>query len=559
MFLRITLSMLVVGALVSGCSKGKKPEIVDNDSTNLKGVIQNTEPLPSAQYEAWAVLDPEKDKAQGVSADRVYAELNPKFNEDKPLIVAVIDSGVDTQHEDLQGKIWVNKNEIPDNGKDDDNNGYVDDIHGWNYIGGTDANGKVVHIEQETLEMTRELVKMKAKDAAAKSKGEELSADDQAYFDKLQEAVKEERDYATDLKTKAEAGQKAVAEHYDALKTSVAFDKLTVADVEAIQSTEKSVLDAKAAILEAFKKYNAKNIAKFIARIEYANGLLNFYLNEEFNPRAAIVKDDPENYELRGYGNNDIMGRADGASHGTHVSGMIAAKRDNQIGIQGIASNVEIMGLRAVPDGDERDKDVAFAVRYAADNGAKIINMSFGKAFSPGKGEVDKAFEYAASKGVLIVHAAGNSSLNIDEADNFPNRYFKADAAKEVSTWLEVGASARTKDQTMAASFSNYGKKSVDLFAPGVDCYSSVPGNQYASYSGTSMASPAAAGAAALIWSARPELTAIQVKEILLEKAISHKGLGVLIPGSTENWINFSNLSRTGAIANSFESLKKFF
>lgn len=559
MFSRITLSALVIGVVVSGCSKGVKPESNRSliDSTNPKGTVVNEGPQPWAK-EAWAVLDPEKDSAQGVSADRVYKEFNPTFNTGEPLVVAVIDSGVDISHEDLQGKIWTNKNEIPGNGKDDDNNGYIDDINGWNYIGGYDENGKAVNINQEQLEMTRELVKMKKKKADAQANGGDLTAEDQAYLDKVTLAVKEEADYANDLKAKAEEGLKVVADNYEVLKTSIPMDKLTQADVEAITSTEESVVAAKNAILESFKKLNAKNVARYVARKEYADAILNYYINEQFNPRA-VVKDNTEDYDTIGYGNNDVASLDADPSHGTHVAGMIAAVRDNQIGIQGIASNVQIMALRAVPDGDERDKDVAFAVRYAADNGAKIINMSFGKAFSPGKGKVDEAFEYAASKGVLIVHAAGNANQDNDSSDNFPNRYLKTDPAKEISTWLEIGASARTKDQTMVATFSNYGKKSVDIFAPGVDCWSTVPGNEYASYSGTSMASPAASGAAALIWTARPELKVEDVREALLGKGVKHHGLGVLVPGTKDTWIDFANLSRTGAIANAFHGLKRFF
>jgi subtilisin family serine protease len=272
--------------------------------------------------------------------------------------------------------------------------------------------------------------------------------------------------------------------------------------------------------------------------------------NTEFNSRT-VVGDDPENLEEKIYGNNDVEGPD--ASHGTHVAGIIAANRKNDIGMKGIADNVNIMAVRAVPNGDERDKDIANAIRYAVDNGAQIINMSFGKSFSPHKEIVDKAVKYAESKGVLIIHAAGNDGDDLDQELNYPNKVYASGGQSK--TWLEIGASSWGADEDFVASFSNYGKKSVDIFAPGVQIYSTTPNDTYEEQQGTSMAAPAATGVAALIMSYFPELTAAQVREILRQSTRKFDGLKVNRPGSKEV-VSFNELSSSGGLVNAYEAVK---
>jgi subtilisin family serine protease len=278
---------------------------------------------------------------------------------------------------------------------------------------------------------------------------------------------------------------------------------------------------------------------------------LQYYYNEDFNPRT-IVGDNYTDVSQRNYGNNDVVGPD--SSHGTHVAGIIAAVRDNNLGMKGVATNVKIMAIRVVPNGDERDKDVANGIRYAVDNGAKIINMSFGKAYSPFKKVVDEAVKYAEAKGVLLVHAAGNSNQNNDTEANFPNRYAKS-GQTEFTNWLEIGASGFEKGLNLPADFSNYGKKSVDLFAPGVDILSTTPDNSYDTYSGTSMASPAAAGVAALVMSYESQLNAQDLRSLLLDTSRRYPKLMVNLPG-TETPVLFSSLSRTGTIIDVFEATK---
>jgi cell wall-associated protease len=218
-----------------------------------------------------------------------------------------------------------------------------------------------------------------------------------------------------------------------------------------------------------------------------------------------------------------------------------------------VADNVSIMVIRAVPDGDEHDKDVANAIRYAVDNGAWVVNMSFGKSFSPRKAWVDEAVRYAESKDVLLVHAAGNDAKDIDVEDNFPNNRYGDDRSRTARNWITVGASGPTLKE-LTASFSNYGKD-VDVFSPGVEIYSTLPGgDQYGNQQGTSMASPVTAGIAALLLSHYPELSAVQVKDVI-EKSVTKVTAKVAKPG-TEDEVSLSDISKTGGIVNAYEALR---
>jgi len=305
--------------------------------------------------------------------------------------------------------------------------------------------------------------------------------------------------------------------------------------LHAMEATNKSIIDDLMSFYDGEKK-----------KVDNLNGAPKDY--------RSIVGDNPADINDRFYGNNDIM--ATDATHGTHVSGIIGASRGNGKGMDGIANNVRIMVLRAVPQGDEHDKDVANAIRYAMDNGEKVINMSFGKYFSPQKKWVDDAVRYAQDKGVLIVHAAGNEATNVDEKRHFPTAFY-LDGTK-ANNWITVGASGPTK-KNLVAYFSNYGKKDVDVFAPGLEIYSTIPtGDQYKMEQGTSMASPVVAGLAALIMSYYPQLTAAQVKQVI-EKSASPMDVSVYKPNEMDEKgekLSFANLSASGGVINAVEAIK---
>jgi len=529
---------------------------------NAKGTLLEKSFL-SMTPENWFNLSP-ADGAEGVRTEETYLSYGIPQSED--VIVAVIDSGVDVNHEDLQGKIWINGNEVANNGVDDDNNGYIDDVFGWNFIGGTNGMAKIemdealpnkirlikgspeAQVDADTLEVTRELVRMKKLKVQVEELGETLSSAQASYFEKLVKVVGEN----------VENAKKVVESYEQRLLTYKAAEKvlkeagLAEISLDAVRSLETSnpeVLKAKNDMISLLS--NGIDLNRINRVLGYYGDQLKYFYNENFNPRK-IVGDNYSNQTEKVYGNNDVIGPD--SSHGTHVAGIIAATRDNNLGIKGVATNVKIMAIRVVPNGDERDKDVANGIRYAVDNGAKIINMSFGKAYSPFKKVVDEAVKYAEAKGVLLVHAAGNSNQNNDTEANFPNRYAKS-GQTEFTNWLEIGASGFEKGLNLPADFSNYGKRSVDLFAPGVDILSTTPDNSYDTYSGTSMASPAAAGVAALVMSYESQLNAQDLRSLLLDTSRRYPKLMVNLPG-TETPVLFSSLSRTGTIIDVFEATK---
>ncbi len=494
----------------------------------------------------WFTLDKGADGVQGASSDKALQQLKAKGKKGQTIIVAVLDSGVDYMHEDLKDIMWVNPGEIAGNGIDDDKNGYADDIHGWNFLGG--PGGK--NVGHETLEMTREYVRLSKKYGNAN--GKNLSGADKKeyeYYAGIKEAYEEARSEAEGMKARVEEQFAKIESSFKAVQTATGKAGFTAEDLDKVNVTGNDELKA---AVEMSRKLLAQGLTpESLAEekegaMEFANNQLNYNLNPNFNPRDA-VGDDPNDLSNRFYGNNDYVGPD--AFHGTHVAGIIAAVRNNDKGVNGVADNVRIMTVRCVPDGDERDKDVANAIRYAVDNGASIINMSFGKGYSPQKGYVDEAVKYAAEHDVLLVHAAGNDSENNDTSPNFPNDNFEKKGLfkpKTAPNWLEIGALNWRSGENSVARFSNYGKKNVDLFSPGVALYSTIPDSKYGNASGTSMAAPAAAGVAAIIRSYYPELSAKQVRSILMESVVKRTD-EVYKPGTTEK-ISFSELCAAGGV-----------
>jgi subtilisin family serine protease len=512
----------------------------------------------------WFLKDPETDHLQGVSVEKTYTTLLAG-KPSKTVIVAVIDSGVDIEHEDLKDIIWTNVDEIPRNGIDDDKNGYVDDIHGWNFIGGKSGN-----VNEDTYEVTREYARLKPRfENVEEKKVPKKERDEYALWQQVK--AKYDRDFKANKDQYDQYNQQyelytnaygTLAFCDSILSRSLGGKPVFKSTLATIDPQNDTVLFAKETLLKVME-----NVEEDIAIKEFLYELQAYLLelkkgvdhyttaveygyNLDFNSRS-IVDDNPDNLFEKGYGNNDVEGPD--ARHGTHVAGIIGANRRNELGIKGIADNVQIMSVRAVPNGDERDKDVANAILYAVDNGAQIINMSFGKSFSPQKDVVDKAVKYAESKGVLLIHAAGNDGDDLDLKSNYPSKTRKD--GSETKSWLEIGASSWGMDENFVGSFSNYGKKSVDLFAPGVQIYSTVPNNEYEDLQGTSMACPAAAGVAALLLSYFPELTADEVKSILRQSTRKFDGLKVSKPGTSEE-VPFSQLSATGGLVNAYEAAK---
>ncbi|MBB5439957.1 subtilisin family serine protease [Pedobacter sp. AK017] len=547
----------------------------------------------------WYNLDLIKDGYFGISTEKAYTELLQHRKPKEKIIVAVIDGGVDISHEDLKDVLWTNKKEIAGNGIDDDGNGYADDVHGWNFIGSKKGNLaydnlELVRIFREYQPKYRSTIKSTILDSTQKEEFALYTKVTAAFGKKYDEAHQTFAVVAMINKVLDSVGQinhKAIP---------------SLEDIERYKADSEEEEQCKKIIRKGARE--SGSIEKFHKEMKDAykqyDVMLKYNLNPKYDERAALVGDDYSNAKERFYGNNDVAGP--NAEHGTHVSGIIAANRKNNIGINGVADNVSIMAIRVVPEGDERDKDVANGIRYAVDNGARVINMSFGKGFKWNKEVVDDAVKYAEKKGVLLVHAAGNDNQNNDLEENYPTKYYDSpeaiaykkahkkpdlsamlfrpnanqqqgpgmgrnvptlplkpviDTAKfnlpHANNWIEVGASAYKNDASLKASFSNYGKYTVDVFAPGFMIKSTVPGSKYEEFDGTSMAAPVVSGLAALILSYYPELKPREVREIIMksvvkvEQKVKHENSR----GESER-ISFKELCVSGGVVNAYEALK---
>jgi len=494
--------------------------------------------LPEAPRN-WQLLDEESDHVPGISSERAMRELLAGKTTRRTVLVAIIDNGIDTAQVDLRANLWTNPREIAANGKDDDNNGYIDDVHGWNFIGSRD--GQDVH--WDTFEITREYARCHNQAAA----GGQPPITDAARctaidsdFVKLRKSIDDEVRAHRQI-------HDVYRQIIPLLMTAARTDSLTVERVRAMYPLTPELTQARQVFLDLAKQGATPSVIdEGLASLE---GQQKYGLNPEYNTRT-IVGDNYADVHERGYGNPDVMGQ--NADHGTHVAGIIGAVRGNGIGIDGIAPAVKLMMIRTVPEGDERDKDIANAIRYAVDNGAQIINMSFGKAYSPNKAVVDDAVKYADSHGVLMVHAAGNEGEDLNAHQQFPLPVYLGGGRPQ--NWIEVGASSWKGGDHLAARFSNYSRDLVDVFAPGVDILSTVPGNRYERNSGTSMATPVVSGVAALIMDYFPNLTAADVKNIIVTSATKVDQM-VVRPGSKDT-VSFASLSASGGIVNAYNAIK---
>jgi subtilisin family serine protease len=505
----------------------------------------------------WHLLDKTDSGFSGISLDKAYTFLKSTNRKSKPVIVAVIDSGIDTLHEDLQSILWTNPGEVPGNQIDDDKNGYVDDVHGWNFLGGKDGKNvekdsyegaRVYHRFKSELEnIDPTLVKFNAEGYAKyemwKRAKVEIAEGSQAGA----ELIMLKRVYGNLIKSDS------ILRRALGKDTFIGKELATLNPVEPEQKRAKNALYNLLLNNDALEATNVTFLGEFSAYLEGQEAKTKAAEQAPFPYRSSIVKDNYEDKNDRFYGNNNIMVSPQAALHGTHVSGIIGASRNNGKGIDGVADQVQIMTLRAVPDGDEHDKDIALAIRYAVDNGAQIINMSFGKSYSPEKKWIDEAVAYAASKDVLLVHAAGNDGKNLDTSFNFPTPNYLD--SKKAPNWITVGASGDPSAGGLTAGFSNYGKNEVDVFAPGVKIYSTVPGGTtYQFLQGTSMASPVVAGLAALLLEYYPSLSAVQLKEVIERSATPVKD-SVRTPGTGQLTL-LTSLSKTGGIINAYEAVK---
>lgn len=490
----------------------------------------------------WQLLDDSIDHYPGISLLRAQRELLKGSAPRQSVVVAVIDGGVDTAHAALRTRLWTNPKEVAGNGKDDDHNGHVDDVHGWNFIGGADGKD----VQYDTFVLTRLFVRCTGTLQTVTERA--MPAMDSTTCSKVSAEYARKKTEINSTLDQMRTIEAVMNRALPILKQAAGTDSLTPAKVEALAATSPQVIAARGLYLQLAQQ-GATPEAVTEAVTEY--GVQSQYgLNTEYDPRA-IVGDDFADLSQRNYGNADVTGPD--AKHGTHVAGIIAAMPQDGVGIEGVASAALIMPVRAVPDGDERDKDIANAIRYAVDNGARVINMSFGKPYSPFKSAVDAAVKYADAHGVLMVIASGNDGASLDTASNFPTPEYTGGG--RAANWIEVGASSWRGGDTLAVAFSNYSHTRVDVFAPGEDILSTVQGGGYERLSGTSMAAPVVTGLAALIMSYYPNLTAAQVRQIILDSATRYNRSSLVPGGKSGETVPFASLSVTGGIVNAYNAL----
>ena len=527
------ISIGAFASILVACGGTSKIASLPLETLEGKNIPTQKENPSKDELKTWPHRDLLSTGYPGISLEKAYNVL--KGRKAQTVIVGVVDSGVDINHEDLKSIIWTNPKEIPNNGIDDDKNGYVDDVHGWNFLG---------EINQENLEYVRILKKGNTNDPDYKRAEEKYDKEFKDATEKIELYSQiRERIAQSDALIQKHLGKKEyTAEDLDTIDTSSLQLLGAVRGMKYLLSNDVTVKETLEELSDGIKHYEER---------------LKYGLNKEFNPRA-VLNDNPDDINDKIYGNNNVIGpTAEGALHGTHVAGIIAAVRHNNIGIDGVADHVRIMPVRTVPDGDEYDKDVALALRYAIDNGAKVINTSFGKEFSPHKEWVYDALKYAAEKDVLIVNAAGNDTKNIDTQLTFPDD--NIDGKEFTDTMITIGALNYEYNENLVASFSNYGKNNVDLFSPGVQIYATVPENKYKFLDGTSMAAPEVAGVAALIRAYFPTLKAREVKQILMESGLVPTVKEVLVGGRGEEQepkrMLFSELSKSGKIVNAYNAI----
>lgn len=543
--LKSSILLVAIAAVLSSC--GGVPPLVATPVENIDTLPLKVAPLSDEQMKSWSASDLLTDTIPGMSVDKAYNELL-QGRKGKTVIVGVIDSGVDIEHEDLKDVIWTNEDEIPGNGKDDDKNGYVDDVHGWNFLG---------NIVEENMEYVRYMKKLGPKfEGKSESSISAAERPDYELYQKAQAEYNKEVQEANGVVQRYEQILSQLRPAHEAMTKKFGKEDYTKEDLAGIkQPTETETQQI--GMLNQMMNYGSVTevIDQLSDGIDYFKGRLDSHFNLNKNFRT-VLNDRPDDFSSRFYGNGDVDGpdpKKEDVTHGTHVAGIIAAKRNNGIGINGVADNVKIMVVRAVPDGDEYDKDIALAIRYAVDNGAKVINTSFGKYYSPHPEWVWDAIKYAAQKDVLIVNAAGNEGFDLDGIQVYPNDQ-KGVGAEIGDTFITIGALNYKYGSELVANFSNYGKSNVDTFAPGVRIWSTTPLNEYQFLQGTSMAAPAVAGVAAMIRSHYPKLSAKQVKQILMNSGLSSKSL-VILGGEESNQDNFGNISKSGKMVNMYNAM----
>lgn len=536
-------------------------------------IKQNEEQKKQADLD-WYNCSFDKDGVYGAEVNKAYDFLKGKKIKKRP-VVALIGSGMDIEHEDLKQAIWVNPKEKAD-GKDNDKNGLVDDINGWNFLGGKD--GQVM--EATMREGDREFLRLKDKYADYIFDGKNYNKVIDGKLTKVAdpENIEEYNYYRNQVLPESPmAGTysgwqltyilKAYADKFDQMmKERFPGKELTEADFS-ICYDPKAPRDSLSEVsfmmcamgFGVYKTDKWETVYAGIksgAQIEQAKAEYERKVGQfGADGRKDIIGDNYLDINYNKYGNNVLL-TAD-AAIGTMEAGIIVAKRENGLGGNGIMDQAEIMTLRVAANGEPYLKDIALAIRYAVDHQADIIMLPVQNTLYPEdqKKWISEALEYAESKGVFCITPAWEGAQDLAVETYYPNRWMTG--KKELTNLMVVCSSDKNGNPSMN---SNYGAKEVDLYAPGMEIYSTYTGDTYQSGTGLGLAAATTVGVAALIKAYYPHLTGTQIRNILLETVTSRKDAevekGIIVDGKpTQDLFLFGDLCLSGGIINAYQAV----
>jgi subtilisin family serine protease len=535
-----------------------------------------------AQNENWHHLAPE-DGVFGAAIERAHAAaresgLRPAR---RPITIALIGGGIDISHKAISDIIWVNRRERRINGRDNDRNGWIDDRHGWNFLG-----NDTMTINSLSTMGDREFLRLKDKynhflfveDGIAYMFDDELGA----LVETEPPADMEEFEYFLRVVTESELAEtnrgvmlaKAVVWYIREIGHSMrmAYPErvLTRTDfgefVRAQQSTT-AMQDALFAFIDLmFMSANTEDwntMAAFadtefipIQELRHERAMARRFPRER-----ELIGDDPNDLNDKGYGNNNLL--ANNALRNTMIAGIIGAG-GGQSEIRGITNNVQIMTLRIEADfGEPYMKDMALAIRYAVEQGADIIQLGATNRLFPRHQShwVEEALRYAEQRNVLVVIPVRDLSSNLDDFPFYPNRNLSTGTLSNIIT---VAASDSLGNPFLWANFS---ETELDIFAPGVEIKSAMPGNRYAIDSGSAYAAAMVTGVAAFIKNYFPQITPAQMRQLLIDTVTDRSDAEVekqyrATAGSMRGRIAtdlflFSDLCVSGGILNAERAIKE--
>mgnify|MGYP000162688740 FL=1 len=522
----------------------------------------------------WYNCSFDKDGVYGCEVNKAYDFLKDRKIKKRP-IVALIGTGIDVEHEDIKQAIWVNPKEKAD-GKDNDKNGLVDDINGWNFLGGKD--GQVM--EATMREGDREFLRLKDKYADYIFDGKNYNKVIDGKLTKVAdpENIEEYNYYRNQVLPESPmAGTysgwqltdvlKAYADKFDQMmKERFPGKELTEADFsicydpkaprDSLSEVSFMMCAMGFGVYKTDKWETVYSGIKSGAQIEQAKAEYERKVGQfGADGRKDIIGDNYLDINDNKYGNNVLL-TAD-AAIGTMEAGIIVAKRENGLGGNGIMDQAEIMTLRVAANGEPYLKDIALAIRYAVDHQADIIMLPVQNTLYPEdqKKWISEALEYAESKGVFCVTPAWEGAQDLAVETYYPNRWMTG--KKELTNLMVVCSSDKNGNPSMN---SNYGAKEVDLYAPGMEIYSTYTGDTYQSGTGLGLAAATTVGVAALIKAYYPHLTGTQIRNILLETVTSRKDAevekGIVVDGKpTQDLFLFGDLCLSGGIINAYQAV----